>query len=443
MRPIGAVLAVAGLLLPTPARLFVLTDIGGDPDDEQSLVRLLAHANDIEVEGLCATSRLEHGHDVRPEAIERLVGAYGRVRDRLARHASGYPEAAALVARVHAGLGDPGPVGPGLDSPCSEALLRAAERDDPRPLFVTIWGGARELAQALDRARRSWSAERYEALLARLRVHAIGDQDGHRPALVAEPGLHLVAYGFVSQGRLKVPELSAYRGLYQTGEPWLVSRRWVERNVREGHGPLGALYPRDGGGVEGLKEGDTPSFLGLLPTGLQAPERPGWGGWGGRFRLLRGRLWVDALDLLDGTWNERHTVSRWRDAFQRELAARMDWMVADRFEDANHPPAPVVDGEDGLAPVRRTVRPGQRLQLDAGGSSDPDGDRLRFRWFVYHEASGNLGEALRLEGSDGPRAGLTLPADTRLVLVHLILEVTDGGTPPLTRYRRALVDVRR
>jgi hypothetical protein len=250
-----------------------------------------------------------------------------------------------------------------------------------------------------------------------------------------------VAFGFVNQGRLKVPELSAYRGLYQTGDTSLVRRSWVDANVREGHGPLGALYPRDGDGVEGAKEGDTPSFLGLLRTGLQAPEDPDWGGWGGRFRRLRDRLWVDAPDLLDGTWNERHSVSRWRDAFQRELAARMDWMVADRFADANHPPSPAVDGEGGLEPVARTARPGERLVLDAGASSDPDADGLRFRWFVYHEASGNLAEPLLLEGRDDPRAVLTLPAETRLSLVHLILEVTDRGTPPLTRYRRILVRV--
>ena len=113
-----------------------------------------------------------------------------------------------------------------------------------------MWGGSQELAQALDRARCARTSARHTPLVARLRVHAIGDQDGHRGVLAAEPGLHLLAYGFVNQGRLKVPELSGYRGLYQTG--------------------------------------DTSSFLGLLRTGPQAPEHPGWGGWAGRFRLLRG-----------------------------------------------------------------------------------------------------------------------------------------------------------
>jgi len=449
-RPAIAVLAAGLVLAPVggrgadardPARLIVLTDVGGDPDDEQSLVRLLVHANELEIEGLLATSRLEHGHDVRPERIHRLIDAYEAVRPNLSRHAPGYPTADALRARVKAGRGDPTAVGPGLDSAASHWILEVAGRDDPRPLWVAVWGGSRELLQALATAKTRGEREAGR-LVSRLRVYLVGDQDGHRSALLRDfPDLHVVACGIGNHGRAKLPEVSAYRGQYQTGDPATVGRAWVDANVREGHGPLGALYPRDGGGVLGMKEGDTPSFLGLLGNGLSLPEEPEWGGWGGRFRQVRERLFVDAQDFRDGVWNERHTVSRWRPAFQAELAARMDWCVAGRREDANHPPVAMVDGEAGTAPVRRRARPGDRVSFDAARSTDPDGDALDFRWWVYHEASGNLAEALTLDGADTPRATLHVPAGTLLRAIHVVLEVTDRGRPGLTRYRRVVVVV--
>ena len=55
---------LAALLVCVPAlgvsepkqRLIVLTDIEADPDDSQSLVRLLLYANQIDIEGIVATT---------------------------------------------------------------------------------------------------------------------------------------------------------------------------------------------------------------------------------------------------------------------------------------------------------------------------------------------------------------------------------------------------
>jgi hypothetical protein len=432
-------LALVTLLAAVPAvpRLVVLTDIGGDTDDQQSMVRLLLHADGLDLEALCATSRMQHGHDTRPELLRELVGAYGPVLGNLRVHSPGFPPAERLLGAIRTGRGDPGPVGPGLDSECSEALVAALERDDPRPLWVAVWGGSRELAQALDRLRRDRSPATFGALISRLRVHAIGDQDGHRARIVQEnPGLLFVASGLASQADFKLNEIAAYRGQYVTGNLRTQGREWVERNVRQGHGPLGALYPLDGHGVPGMKEGDTPSFLGLVPNGLNAPDRPDWGGWGGRFRLVRERLFGDAPDFLDGVVNERHSVSRWRDAFQREFAARLDWCVASRREEANHPPAPALAG-----PVERDVVPGESVALDGSESRDPDGDALDFRWWVYAEAGEGFPEPVAIEDADSPRARVHVPRPTRLRSIHVILEVTDGGRPSLTRYRRVVLRV--
>ena len=41
---------------PGRPRLIVLTDTGGDPDDQQSMVRLMAFANEFAIEGLIASA---------------------------------------------------------------------------------------------------------------------------------------------------------------------------------------------------------------------------------------------------------------------------------------------------------------------------------------------------------------------------------------------------
>src|SRR5215831_15607171 len=75
---------------PAKPRLLVLTDIGGDPDDQQSMIRLMTYANEFEIEGLIATAAGTPGElkkDVtRPDLIRQIVKAYGKVRPNLLLH---------------------------------------------------------------------------------------------------------------------------------------------------------------------------------------------------------------------------------------------------------------------------------------------------------------------------------------------------------------------
>jgi hypothetical protein len=447
-------------------RVLVLTDIENEPDDAMSMVRFLTYANHFEIEGLVATTSIHQRGRVAPQRIRRIVDAYARVRDNLETHETGFPTAGFLLERISEGLplyGMEG-VGEGKDSAGSDLLIRAVDRDDPRPLWVTVWGGPNVLAQALWKVRATRQAEALARFVARLRVYAISDQDDSGPWIREEfqDLFYIASPGFNAGGAYHHATWSGISGDYFHGrfagaDFSLVTNEWLDRNVRS-KGPLGAEYPR----WEFLMEGDTPSFLNLIANGLGDPERPDWGGWGGRYELYTPRvrkwhlraetrpLWTDAEDEVlgvDGRWHtDNHaTIWRWRAACQNDFAARMDWTVKP-YAEANHPPVPKLGHPDRLA-----ARPGERVDLSAGGSSDPDGDALSYEWFYYDEAgtfpasSARSGQPVEIRDFDQARAWFTVPT-TRVMppgtgTMHVILAVTDHGTPRLTRYRRVIVDV--
>lgn len=447
-------------------RVVVLTDIENEPDDAMSMVRFLTYANQFEIEGLVATTSIHQQSRVAPQRIRRIVEAYGKVRDNLEKHERGFPTAEELLARVSEGLPiyGMGGVGEGKDSPGSALLIRAIDRDDPRPLWVPVWGGPSVLAQALWKIRATRSAEALAEAVAKLRVYTISDQDDSGPWLRQEfPKLFYIASpGSHAGGAYHKATWSGISGDYFNArcagaDFTLVTNEWLDRNVRH-KGPLGAEYPR----WEYLMEGDTPSFLNLIPNGLNDPEHPDWGGWGGRYELYTPRfqkwhlrpetrpLWTDATDEVlgvDGRWHDTNhaTIWRWRGAYQNDFAARMDWTIKP-YAEANHPPVPKL-----AHPNRLSARPGQRIQLSAEGTSDPDGDAVSYEWFYYGEAgtfsvsSGRSGQPIDIENFDQPKASFVVPTGRVMPpgtgTMHIILAVTDHGSPRLTRYARVIVDV--
>jgi hypothetical protein len=448
-------------------RVFVLTDIENEPDDAMSMVRFLTYANHYDIEGLVATTSIHQRGRVAPQRIRRIVEAYGKVRDNLEKHEPGFPTVEFLRARISEGIpvyGMDG-VGEGKDSPGSELLIRAVDKDDPRPIWVTVWGGPNVLAQALWKVRATRSAEEIKRFVAKLRVYTISDQDNSGPWLRKEfPDLFYIASpGFNAGGAYHHATWSGISGDYFHGrfvgaDFTLVTNEWLDRNIRR-KGPLGAEYPL----WEYLMEGDTPSFLNLINNGLSHPEHPNWGGWGGRYELYTPHkekwhlqpetrpFWTDTEDEvmgIDGWWHtDNHaTIWRWRQAYQNDFAARMDWTIKP-YDQANHPPVPKLGHSDRL-----TAKRGERVNLSAEGSNDPDGDALSYQWFYYNEggtfpaSSARSGQPVAIQNFDQPKAWFTVP--TRRVMppgigtMHIILAVTDHGTPRLTRYRRVIVDVK-
>lgn len=447
-------------------RLFVLTDIENEPDDAMSMVRLLVYANHFDIEGLAATTSIHQKNKVATYRIKEIVEAYSKVRDNLAKHEPEFPSGGYLLNCITEGLPEYGmnAVGKGKDSPASERLIEMVDKEDSRPLWVTAWGGPNVLAQALWKVKETRSEEGLKKFVSKLRVYTISDQDDSGPWIRKEfPELfYIVSPGFNAGGAYHQATWSGISGdnfhaRCDGADFSLVTNEWLDRNIRR-KGSLGKEYPL----WEFLMEGDSPSFMYLINNGLGNPEHPDWGSWGGRYEFYTPRLrkwhlyaesrliWTDAEDEVlgvDGKWHEgnHETIWRWREAYQNDFAARMDWTIKSVSE-ANHPPMVKLKHETQI-----TAKPGDRIELSAEGTADPDGDALSYEWFYYNEAgtfplsSARSGQPLEIKNFDQPNAWFVVP-DRRVMppgtgTMHIILAVTDHGTPRLTRYKRIIVNV--
>jgi hypothetical protein len=235
---------------PQKSRLIVLTDIEADPDDTQSMVRLLLYSDQIDIQGLIATTSCWKKSSVAPESIRRIVQAYGKVRPNLEKHEAGFPEARLLLGKVKQGIAKYGMqgVGDGKDSEGSDWIIQELEAKDDRPLWISVWGGVNTLAQALYKIEKTKKKAEADQLIAKLRVYTISDQDDSGawirkkiPALfyIVSPGDD---YGSATWNAIN----TVVDGI--SNEP--ISNRWLAENIQQNHGPLGAAYPDVAYGME-------------------------------------------------------------------------------------------------------------------------------------------------------------------------------------------------
>ncbi|MDT0645816.1 DUF1593 domain-containing protein [Zunongwangia sp. F260] len=412
-------------------RVINTTDLGADPDDEQSMVRQLVSANEFDIEGLIVATGCWKKSQNNTDMLDKLVEAYSQAYPNLKTHADGYPspeylKSISVMGQDEYGMGD---VGSGKDSPGSELIIKAVDKDDPRPVWVMGWGGMNTVAQAIWKIQETRSPAELETFLSKLRLFDILGQ-GDSGAWIAK----------------NFPEVFYIRATEVYG--WAPSDEYIDKHIQS-HGPLGAAYPDR----KYATEGDTPAFMHVYPTGLNDPEQIDQGGWGGRFSFTKkegirsmscvekeNETKYDPYYMYGNTSEGSEAIKRWSEAYNNDFAARMDWSITGDYSDANHHPVAVLNGDETRQIMKIKAAPGSTVALSAAGSSDPDGNTISYSWSFYDEPS-SYDEPVKIQNSSSVSATVEIPEDAGNKTIHVILEVHDDGEPNLYAYRRVIISV--
>jgi hypothetical protein len=475
-------------------RTVVTTDM--EQDDLASLIRYLLYTNDVDTRGLVYTSGRFHwagdgkgtefflpGREyTTPQTSWRWTGtrtiqdqvlkAYAQVYPNLRRHDRDYPTSSDLSGKVKVGNIE-FENSMDRDTEGSDLIKRLLLDRDPRTLYLQAWGGTNTIARALKSIEDQYSGSP--------RWTRIKDKVSHKAVILASGFQDLTYEQYIAPNwpQLRVENLQAgyatwgyncnfggvgnVRGL--PADRQYFQGAWIRANIQVG--PYGSLYRSwlDGQSMPGdqldifgdpekaktgwcpplqpydfLSEGDNVAFNRLLDTGIDVPEDPTLGSWGGRLQQQSATpdLWTLVATEKDATGGDvrNYTTLRWAGAAQNDFAARMQWTLTPRYRAGNHAPRVRIVRTGRITKVRA----GQTLRL-RGYGTDPDRDALDFEWWQYRE-EGSYPSLARLGSPDRRSTTVTIPEDAQAgQTISLILQATDDGTFPLTRYARVILKV--
>ncbi|WP_109299677.1 nucleoside hydrolase-like domain-containing protein [Aquimarina sp. AU474] len=471
----------------TKPRIIVETDIGGDADDQATLVRFLLYANEFNIEGIIL-SRPKNKYGTDPlfndptnsndpyQMTRRYLAKYGEIVNNLNAHAPAerkYPSRSYLesitkwahttsnrpsdagVNRIIAALQeDFGPC-PNSNPPCPNPDIRGT-------IWYTNWGSndrtGSSLKRALDRIKAGGVAGlNYEDVVNRIRFVEYENLNGS--SLI---GCHLPEVRFAMDTFLPGTGGTRWAARWEalTGD-----KSWI-KNTNNVNNGLSRWYTT-------AKEGDTMTWMHLIDNGINIKGSPDSGGWSGRYTNLSNNDRCDGSypnsDYNNGFWkcnvsdasptnnaiNRDNTLIRWGTSNSKatdiinDFRARWKWTRSATRTSANHAPEPKVSAKDvngnvfmtstGTTPIFEFTSAGVDIQLDASASSDPDDNSLKYQWVLYKELTDPSLRNTVITNPNSAKTTIKIPNVNVEGLISLYLRVTDvpgGSKIPITRYQR-------
>ncbi len=456
---------IAQKVIDTPEKTRVIVTTDGEEDDRASMVRFLLSSNEFDVEGIINSSSQFHWvggegwnafHSV--DWVKEYIGYYAEVYNNLLVHDKHYPSPEHLLSKWRVGNID----GVGNYNERTEGAQFIADilldESDSRPIWIQAWGGCNTLAAALKIIQEDYPQKMPE-VAAKMRLFLIWEQDETYQQYIRPNWEHFNVPTIISD------QFDCMAYIWNKVLPLQIQsyfeRNWMIEHIIKEHGALCDAYPNKNGAFNA--EGDTPAFLHTIDNGLRNMENPGYGGWGGRYVKVRNNVWMDpppspehshpiAQWGFSNSWSkmmEHYTDStqiamrtnyfkplwRWLVDVQNDFAARADWCIKD-YDSANH--HPIIHLKSPLLNVE--AQKGDKIKFDASDSEDPDGDKLFFHWWSYSEAGTYKGQ-FSID-SNKSKMSLKIPEDACIGdTLHVICEVSDNGTPMLTRYKRIIITI--